>query len=435
MAEILYKKRERKNDTVWEYRFEIASVDGKRKWISKSGFKTKTEAKEAGKQALKLYENTGVAVKPTDMSFSDFLDYWIEHRCRLVCKEGTVVGYEKKIRLYIKPELGSYRLRSITKGNIQKLITDMYNKGFSLNTITSVKGILSKCFEFAIDDDNKYLSVNPCDKVIIPKPTTVPETPTRTAPHIYLTQDMIKKIFERFPEGQPTHIPLMLGYRCGLRLGETFGIVWEDIDFEKRTLSINRQVQWHSFKSVGRGGNRRSDEEYGYWYFSEPKYRSYRTITLDDDIFNLLVREKERHEKAEEFYGKYGYYTKYYAKDPLLFGGNVPTVPASNHNQISNDQSENELRFVCRRDDGTYITPRTLQHTANVIHKQLEIADYDYHSFRHTHATMLAENGAPPIYTMKRLGHKNIETTLGIYANHMTESFKDQGNNVLNNMF
>ena len=51
MADVLVKKRERKNDTVWEYRFEVASIDGKRQWISKSGFKTKSAAKEAGKQA------------------------------------------------------------------------------------------------------------------------------------------------------------------------------------------------------------------------------------------------------------------------------------------------------------------------------------------------------------------------------------------------
>ena len=48
---------------------------------------------------------------------------------------------------------------------------------------------------------------------------------------------------------------------------------------------------------------------------------------------------------------------------------------------------------------------------------------------------MLIENGAPPIYVQKRLGHKNLDTTLNIYANHLTEKFKEQGNMVLNNIF
>ena len=55
MADVLVKKRERKNDTVWDYRFEVASIDGKRQWITKSGFKTKGAAKEAGKLAQKNY--------------------------------------------------------------------------------------------------------------------------------------------------------------------------------------------------------------------------------------------------------------------------------------------------------------------------------------------------------------------------------------------
>lgn len=435
MADVTVRKRERKNDSVWEYRFETAPIDGKRQWITKGGFKTKTEAKEAGKQAQRLYEQTGVAVKPTDMSFSDFLDYWVEHRCRLVCKEVTVSGYEKKIRLYIKPVLGKYRLRSIRKENVQKLITDMYNDGFSRNTLTAIKGILSKCFDFALEDENKYISVNPCDRVIIPKTTCTPKVKTRVDPHVYIPADMMEKIFQRFPEGQPTHIPLMLGYRCGLRLGETYGLVWQDVDFEKKTLSINRQVQWYSEKKVGRGGNRREDTDYGFWYFTEPKYRSYRTIDLDDELLELLKREKEKQDRAKEYYGSIGHFTSYFADESLIVGGIVPNATPSPMNKVGTTSTDTPIDFICRREDGSYIAPRTMQHTSNVIHKQLDFNDFDYHSLRHTHATMLIEKGAPPIYTQQRLGHKNLDTTLNIYTNHMTDAFREQGNNVLNNMF
>ena len=435
MADVLVKKRERKNDTVWEYRFEVASIDGKRQWITKSGFKTKGAAKEAGKQAQKLYEQTGVATKPTDMSFADFLDYWIENRCRLVCKEVTITGYEKKIRLYIKPELGKYRLTSIRKDNIQKLITDLYNKGFSRNTLTAIKGILSKCFDYAMEDDNKYILTNPCDRVIIPKTTTAPKTKTRVEPHVYVPADIMAKIFTRFPEGQPTHIPLILGYRCGLRLGEVFGLVWEDIDLDKKILAVNRQVQWYSNKKTGRGGNRREEADYGYWYFTEPKYRSYRTIDLDNETCELLKREKEKQLKAEEYYGSFHHFTRYYSEEPLIFGGVLPNLPPSPMNAIGTEVKEQLVSFVCRREDGSYISPRTLQHTSSVIHNQLDFKDFDFHSLRHTHTTMLIENGAPPVYVQNRLGHKNLDTTMNIYANHMTETFKQQGNSILNNMY
>ena len=53
----------RKRGKVYEYRFEIATVEGTRKWITKSGFKTKAEAQEAGTVAYEEYIITGVIVK------------------------------------------------------------------------------------------------------------------------------------------------------------------------------------------------------------------------------------------------------------------------------------------------------------------------------------------------------------------------------------
>ena len=149
MGEVIIKSRMLKSGkVVYEYGFEIASIDGKRKRKTKSGFKTKKEAKEAGKVAQLAYENIGQVVDPSDMSFSDFLDQWIENAA-LTCAESTINGYKKKIRLYIKPALGGYRIKSITKNNLQDLVTKMYNDGFSKNTVSSVNGILTKYFEYA----------------------------------------------------------------------------------------------------------------------------------------------------------------------------------------------------------------------------------------------------------------------------------------------
>ena len=182
MGEVIIKPRTLKSGKiVYEYAFEIASVDGKRKRKTKSGFKTKKEAREAGKLAQQAYEQVGHAVEPSDMSFSDFLDQWIEMECKLSCKEVTVNGYKKKIRLYIKPTLGEYRLKSITKNILQEFITKMYNDGFSTNTISSIKGILSKSFTFAVD--RHYLTTSPATRLITPT-NLQPNKPTRQKQHI-----------------------------------------------------------------------------------------------------------------------------------------------------------------------------------------------------------------------------------------------------------
>ena len=49
----------RKRGKVYQYQFEIAKVAGKRKYISKSGFKTKNEALMAGMKAYDEYINGG----------------------------------------------------------------------------------------------------------------------------------------------------------------------------------------------------------------------------------------------------------------------------------------------------------------------------------------------------------------------------------------
>lgn len=119
MSEVIVRERYLKNGKkVYEYCFELAHEGGKRRRRTKSGFATKREARAAGRQALYEYENVGEVVVDNNISYSDFLDFWIENDCKNTCKEQTIKGYEKKIKLYIKPELGAYRIKSINKDNL-----------------------------------------------------------------------------------------------------------------------------------------------------------------------------------------------------------------------------------------------------------------------------------------------------------------------------
>ena len=71
-----------------------------------------------------------------------------------------------------------------------------------------------------------------------------------------------------------------------------------------------------------------------------------------------------------------------------------------------------------------------MQHVSRVATQELGFEKFDYHSLRHTHATMLAERGASPKYVQHRLGHKNIQVTMNIYQ-HLTDKMSEEGTRFL----
>jgi integrase len=194
-------------------------------------------------------------------------------------------------------------------------------------------------------------------------------------------------IIARFPEGHPAHIPLQLAYRCGLRLGEAFALTWDDIDFVAGTININKQVQ-----NINQ-----------HWQFKAPKYDSSRIITMDSKISDLLARTKAQQKKDAQFYGDL--YTRYYSNSTRT---------------INSDGDGYEIHLV-------------MQHCFRIVHYQLDLPKVDYHSLRHTHATILIENDAPIKSVQARLGHRTVKETLDIYT-HATKKMDAKVLNILDSI-
>lgn len=397
--------RTRKRGKYWEYEFDAAKVAGKRNRISKSGYKTKAEAVAAGAAAMAEYNSSGIKFIPSEMSYADFLDYWMESYCLITLKQTTLDNYKKRIKSHIKPSLGAYKLTSLTTAGLQKFINSKIDAQYSLNTLSVLRGILTGSLQYAVRQN--MLKSNPAREIRIPTERSTESLQLRSAPHRYLPPDVIEKIFERFPEKHPSHIPLMLGYRCGLRLGEAFAITWDCVDLEKGQIYINKQVQWNPAEQ--------------WWFFTNPKFNSFRTIDLDNSLLELLRRERKRQDKDRAYYEDM--YTVYYENDVR----GLVTSP----DQAS---SATPIELMLVRQDGSYIQARTMQHASSVIHYELGVKDFTFHSLRHTHATMLAEAGMPQKYTQQRLGHKDISVTLKYYT-HLTDKMSEIGGKILESMF
>lgn len=213
---------------------------------------------------------------------------------------------------------------------------------------------------------------------------------------------------------------MMIGYRCGLRIGEVYALTWDDIDLSNKKLTVSRQIQWKSLPRSEEEKQRTNGSKYaaaGFWYFSAPKCGSSRTIDMDSFLTDLLLRERNRQLRAVAYFDER--YYRYYE---------------DSSKRITTNPIDKEVDFVCRRENGEYINLRTMQHTTTVIHEQLHLPEFDFHSLRHTHATMLVENGAPLKYVQRRLGHKKIDVTMNIYQ-HLTEALREKGNAVIENMY
>ena len=92
-----------------------------------------------------------------------------------------------------------------------------------------------------------------------------------------------------------------------------------------------------------------------------------------------------------------------------------------------------QTNLIMRRENGEYISTDSFKYCARVIHYDLGIHEFNFHSLRHTHATKLIESGINPKAVQKRLGHEKIETTLQTYV-HNTDRMQDDAVDVFENM-
>ena len=92
-----------------------------------------------------------------------------------------------------------------------------------------------------------------------------------------------------------------------------------------------------------------------------------------------------------------------------------------------------EVNLICRRNTGHYYPLTSLSYPVRLINKELKIS-FNFHSLRHTHATMLIQAGVNIKDIQARLGHSKASITLDIYG-HKTEEMSVYTIEVLEKQF
>ncbi len=80
--------------------------------------------------------------------------------------------------------------------------------------------------------------------------------------------------------------------------------------------------------------------------------------------------------------------------------------------------------MICRKENGQFVSTDSFKYCSRIINHDLKI-NFNYHSLRHTHATILTENGATIKSIHQRLGHSHIQITLNKYIHH-TEALENE---------
>lgn len=405
-----------KRGKVYQYQFAIASIDGKRKYKNRSGFRTKSEAIEAGVKAYNEYINVGHCIEPSKMSYSDYLDYWMKEHCEINLKYHTIQAYQNIIKNHIKPKLGFYMLSQLTTSVIQEFINNIYlEKGFSKNFLKNILKVLKGSLGYATDVVG-FIKVNPSLKVRLPK-YDIPDSD----PVYILSNEEVEKILERFSNNPCVYYAFLTAYYTGLRVSEVFGLTWDDIDFVKRTITVNKNI----LKKNQAGGTKKrliSGNSTTVWYFGTCKTKgSYRTIEIGDTLLKALKKYKEEQIQNRKDYGDT--YMKHYKKIVNNPYNNKPEI------KIINAYAElevplEEVKLVFLKKNGVFEGTDSCKYPFKVIHYELGIP-CRFHDFRDTHATRLIEAGADIKAVSKRLGHSNIRTTYEIYVKVTTKMESD----------
>lgn len=156
----------RKRGSVYQYCFEAGKVNGKRKQITKSGFRTKNGAYIAGQKAYNEFIN-GVISSECNMLYSDYLDYWMKEYFEINYKYSTAKRYKESFN-NIKKEIGNYKLSALTSYILNQALLKLYQTSSTKEALRNYQKVIKS----SLRDATYYfgfIKYNPVGDLQIPR--------------------------------------------------------------------------------------------------------------------------------------------------------------------------------------------------------------------------------------------------------------------------
>lgn len=340
----------------WAYYVLVGRrLDGQRRQITRSGYRTKRAAETALREAL-AREDAGIA-EIHGLRVKTYLRQWLVGKRAL--RATTRSGYRQDIERHLVPGIGHLLLSDLRPHHIDLLYGDLLassERPVGPAVIRHLHTTLRSAMSSAVK--RRLIPWNPAVHVELPEETRRPTT-------VWTPQQL-----QHFLGAISSHRlqPLFrLVAVTGLRRGEALGLHWVDVDLDGAAFTVRWQLV-----DAGSGAK-----------LSPPKTKSGgRVVVLDAGTIASLRQHRRMQERERAQWGE----------------GWV------------------DHGLVFTREDGTPLRPEYVTHLFARLSREHALAPIRLHDLRHTNASLALAAGVPLKVVSQRLGHSTTAITSDLYT-------------------